>query len=204
MEFSLLTKGLILGFSIAAPVGPIGVLCIRRSLSSGWWSGFLTGLGAATADAFYGCVAGFGLTIITDLLTGQKQIISLAGGIFLLFMGIRILFSKPKVTGNQPKQNNLITAFLTSLFLTLSNPMTIISFAAVFAGMGLVDAGEGTRAAIFLVTGVFTGSALWWIILSTSAWMVQSKINTKAIAWINRFSGITLFSLGAMAVSGWL
>src|SRR5271157_4875386 len=137
MALHLLLKGVIIGFSIAAPVGPIGVLCIRRSLAEGRQIGLATGLGAATADAAYGGVAGFGLTIISGFLVGHRVWLGFLGGLFLCYLGIRTFLSGPAEQAAEIRGGGLCSAYLSTLFLTLTNPMTILSFVAVFAGFGL-------------------------------------------------------------------
>src|SRR5215470_8265867 len=137
MAFEFLLKGILIGFAIAAPVGPIGVLCIRRSLAEGQRMGLVTGLGAATADAGYGCVAGFGLTAVSGFMVGQKLWLGLLGGLFLLYLGARTFFSKPVDQAAPVAGKGLSSAYLSTFLLTLTNPMTILSFAAVFAGFGL-------------------------------------------------------------------
>src|SRR5258706_16191577 len=132
----LILKGMIIGFSIAAPVGPIGVLCIRRSLAEGRQMGLATGLGAATADALYGCVAGFGLTAISNFLVGQRFWICLMGGLFMCYLGVRTFMSKPAERMAEIRKSGLLSAYGFTLLLTLSNPTTILSFIAVFAGLG--------------------------------------------------------------------
>src|SRR3989338_2198821 len=133
----ILLKGLILGFLIAAPVGPIGVLCIQRTLTKGRISGFVSGLGAATADAFYGAVAAFGLVIISNFLIEQQFILRLVGGVFFLYIGIKSFYSKPKEVDTDTKINaGLAKDYISTVFLTVTNPMTIISFTALFAGVG--------------------------------------------------------------------
>ena len=161
-----LLKGLAIGFAIAAPVGPIGVLCIRRTFAEGRLTGFVTGLGAATADAFYGAVAGFGLTAVSGFLIGFQQELRLAGGLFLCALGAKTFFAKPAATAARMTGKGLAQAYLTTVVLTLTNPATILSFAAVFAGAGLGQHGTGTAEALALVSGVFLGSAGWWLALS--------------------------------------
>lgn len=203
MDLPFFIKGLIFGFSIAAPVGPIGILCIRRSLTGGWTAGLLTGMGAATADALYGCVAGFGLAGITGFVVGQRAWIQTVGGLFLCWLGLRIFLS---ATDQQPAANapgGATMGFLSALFLTLTNPMTILSFAAVFAGMGLGSIGAGHKAAGWLVAGVFCGSMAWWIILSSGSSLFNARIDTTAMRWINRCSGAVLTGFGLWAAIGW-
>jgi threonine/homoserine/homoserine lactone efflux protein len=202
MEMSFFIKGLVLGFSIAAPVGPIGILCIRRSLNDGWHTGLLTGMGAATADAIYGCLAAFGLAGITGFLVGQKDWIQIFGGLFLIGLGLKILLSKneaPQAT--RPAAGNA-TGYLSAFLLTLTNPMTILSFAAVFAGMGLGTSGTGTETAGWLVAGVFSGSMAWWILLSSVSSRFNRYINTTCMGWINRMSGMILTAFGMAAIIG--
>jgi threonine/homoserine/homoserine lactone efflux protein len=163
MDYSLFFRGLVIGFSIAAPVGPIGVLCIRRTLADGQVSGLVSGLGAATADAFYGCVAGFGLTFISSLLIDQQMWLRLFGGLFLLYLGIKTLLSKPAEKEANIKQSGLFSSYLSTFLLTITNPLTILSFAAIFAGLGLATATGSYSAALILVLGVFLGSAAWWL-----------------------------------------
>lgn len=202
MDLSFFTKGLIFGFSIAAPVGPIGILCIRRSLASGWTAGLLTGFGAATADACYGCVAGFGLAGISGFLVGQQAWIQLLGGLFLCGLGVRVLLSGAGDDLLSTAAGGAAMGYFSALFLTLTNPMTILSFAAVFAGMGLGGAGSGHTAAGCLVAGVFSGSMAWWVLLSSASSLFNSRMNASAMRWINRISGVVLAGFGAIVVMG--
>src|SRR5262249_42012791 len=137
MDIGLLTRGLIIGFSIAAPVGPIGILVIRRTLSDGRLTGLATGLGAATADALYGCIGAFGLTFITGALLGGKMWMRIAGGIFLCYLGVRPSLAPPAERAAPVTGASLLRSYGSTLLLTLTNPSTILSFAAVFAGLGL-------------------------------------------------------------------
>jgi threonine/homoserine/homoserine lactone efflux protein len=196
-----LAKGLIIGFSIAAPVGPIGILCINRSLHEGYKSGFITGCGAATADGFYGFVAGFGLTFISSFLINHQFWIRFIGGIFLIYLGIKTLVSvtKEQALLEVPK-NRLLGAYSTTFFLTLSNPLTILSFAAVFAGLGIGSMKGGYLEASVLVMGVVIGSLLWWLLLCSGVSIfLRNKIKPKVLLWINRFSGMVLLAFGIAA-----
>jgi threonine/homoserine/homoserine lactone efflux protein len=194
-------QGLLLGFSIAAPVGPIGVLCIRRSISDGRWIGLATGLGAATADAAFGCVAAFGLTAVSGFLVGQRFWLGLVGGLFLCWLGVRTWLSKPAERAAAARGAGALAAYGTTFVLTLTNPMTILSFAAVFAGLGLgANASSGAGAATALVGGVFLGSALWWLLLSTGAALLRERVTPVAMHWINRSSGAIITAFGVYAL----
>jgi threonine/homoserine/homoserine lactone efflux protein len=200
MDPGLFFRGLIIGFSIAAPVGPIGILCIRRTLSEGRASGFLSGLGAATADALYGCVAGFGLTVISSFLVDQRFWIQLVGGLFLLALGIRTLRSAPAERPASASGTGLAGSYLSTLFLTLTNPMTIISFAGIFAALGVAKTGAELAAAVWLVLGVFIGSAAWWLVLSGGVGLMRERLSTRILRWTNRLSGGVLVIFGLIAV----
>lgn len=200
MELSFLFKGLLLGFSIAAPVGPIGVLCIRRTIADGRAAGLLSGLGAATADALYGCVAGFGMVLISNFLVSQQTWIRLIGGAFLCYLGIKTLLTKPAAEPAAVKRKGLLGAYASTFFLTLTNPMTILSFAAVFAGLGLADSNGSYSSAGILVLGVFCGSAAWWLILSSVVGLFREKFNLTALKWVNRISGIVILAFGIYAL----
>jgi threonine/homoserine/homoserine lactone efflux protein len=200
MDASLLLKGLLIGFSIAAPVGPIGVLCIRRTLAQGRAAGLVSGLGAASADAVYGCIAGFGLTFISGLLISQQSWLKLIGGAFLCYLGIRTLLAQPAERAATTSGMGLASAYTSTFFLTLTNPTTILSFVAVFAGLGLASMGGDYAAAAILVLGVFAGSALWWLLLSGGVALLRARFDTRAMRWVNRISGgvITVFGLLAL------
>ncbi|MGD9310595.1 MAG: LysE family translocator [Desulfosarcina sp.] len=202
MYESFFIKGLVFGFSIAAPVGPIGVLCIRRSLTGGWLAGLLTGMGAATADAFYGCVAGFGLAGITGLLIGQRDWIQLAGGMFLCYLGLRLLMSANNQPVGTESPGSGARGYFSALLLTLTNPMTILSFTAVFAGMGLGAIGTAHLDAAWLVAGVFCGSMAWWFILTSTISLFNTNMNARSMRWINRLSGTVLAGFGLLALMG--
>lgn len=192
-------KGLIIGFSIAAPVGPIGVLCIRRTLADGRMSGFVSGMGAATADALYGCVAGFGVTYVSSFLVGQQFWFRLIGALFLGYLGAKAFFSKPAEAPAGQKAKGLAGAYVSILFLTLTNPVTILSFAAIFAGLGLVNSAGGYTAGMFLVMGVFLGSAAWWLFLSTGVGLFRAWFNGPRLSWVNRLSGVIIAGFGVLA-----
>jgi threonine/homoserine/homoserine lactone efflux protein len=200
MDWSLLFKGLVIGLSIAAPVGPIGVLCVRRTLAEGRAFGLASGLGAATADAVYGCFAGFGLTFVSSFLVRQQVWLRLIGGVFLCYLGLRTLLAKPPEEGVETRGRGLIGAYASTFFLTLTNPMTVISFAAIFAGLGLADAGGEYLSAGVLVLGVFIGSALWWLILSGGVGIFREKFGLHGLTWVNRISGVMIIGFGLLAL----
>jgi threonine/homoserine/homoserine lactone efflux protein len=189
MSIFFLLKGLLIGFSIAAPVGPIGVLCIRRTLANGRISGFVSGLGAATADGLYGTIAAFGLTLISDVLVGQQMWFRIIGGSFLLYLGIKTFLSKPSEKSASDKKGNLFVDYISTFFLTIMNPITILSFVAVFAGLGLSDSSGNYISAILMVSGVILGSIGWWLILSNVINLFRAKFNPASLKIVNWISG---------------
>jgi threonine/homoserine/homoserine lactone efflux protein len=200
MAISFFLRGLIIGFSIAAPVGPIGVLCIRRTLAEGRTFGFVSGLGAATADAIYGCIAAFGLTFISRILLSQLVWFRLVGGLFLCYLGLKTFLARPSERAASTKGNGLIGAYASTFFLTLTNPMTILSFAAIFAGLGVASARGNYFSAGLLVFGVFLGSTLWWLSLSSGVSIFRTKFNPHGLRWVNRISGIIITGFGLLAL----
>jgi len=199
MLSNFLLKGLVIGLSIAAPVGPIGLLCIRRSLEQGRIAGLVTGLGAATADAAYGCVAGFGLTAVSGFLLAHVAWLRAGGGIALCYLGARTFLAAPAQGAAQAGAGGLVPAYVSTLLLTLANPMTILSFVAVFAGFGLA-ASPSYPAAATLVAGVFVGSGLWWLFLSTSVSLLRERIGTGWMLAVNRVSGAVIVAFGVYAL----
>lgn len=200
MDLSFLLRGLIIGLSIAAPVGPIGVLCIRRTLARGHVHGLISGLGAATADAIYGCIAGFGLTFISEFLIAQQTWLRLIGGGFLCLLGAKTFLSRPAEQAASTRGTGLFSAYASTFFLTLTNPMTILSFAAVFAGLGVGSTGANYASAATLILGVFVGSALWWLILSGGVNLFRTKLTSRMLMWVNRISGTIIAGFGLIAL----
>jgi threonine/homoserine/homoserine lactone efflux protein len=200
MESGLFFKGFIIGFSIAAPVGPIGILCIQRTLAGGKVQGLVTGLGAATADAIYGFIAAFGLTFISNFLVQQSIWIRLIGGLFLGYLGIKAFLSKPQSQVLSVANRNTLSSYGTTFFLTLANPMTILFFAGVFAGLGMVSESIQYTSAGLMVMGVFIGSGAWWLILSSATSILRNKINERKLAWVNKISGVVILAFGVGAV----
>jgi threonine/homoserine/homoserine lactone efflux protein len=197
----LAARGLALGLSIAAPVGPIGLLCIRRTLAQGRAAGLLSGLGAATADAVYGSGAAFGLTAVSDMLVTHRAALGLAGGLFLVYLGVKTALARPSSLGASPAALSGAGAYASTFVLTLANPMTIISFAAAFTALGLGQTG-GAAGGAALVAGVFGGSALWWLTLSAVVARVGRGLGPGALAWVNRASGLVIMAFGLAAVAG--
>jgi threonine/homoserine/homoserine lactone efflux protein len=195
----MFVKGLAVGFAIAAPVGPIGVLCIRRSIGDGPLMGFAAGLGAATADAAYGCIAGFGLTAVSGFLQAQQLWLALLGGAFLCYLGVRAYVSPPAQAAT-PTGTGYIATYGSTFFLTITNPATILSFVAAFSVLGLAAATD-YFAATSLVLGVFVGSAVWWAFLSTSVGFFRSRITPAWTRAVNIASGVILVGFGLYAIS---
>ena len=202
MDFSVFLRGLAIGFGIAAPVGPIGVLCIRRTLADGRAVGFAAGLGAATADALYGAVAAFGLTLVSSALVGHGLWLRAIGGLFLCYLGARTWMAPPAATpGPAGRSRGLAAAWASTFALTLTNPTTIISFAAVFAGLGLGGRVGGYGTAALMVLGVFLGSALWWLLLSTGVGLFRSALTRDRLRWVNRGAGAIIAAFGVAALA---
>lgn len=200
MSLDFFFKGLILGFSIAAPVGPIGVLCIRKTLEFGRLSGLFSGLGAATADAIYAIIAAFGLTFVANFLLEGQFWLRLVGGVFLLYLGWKTFSAQPSSQSKNLPHTTLINDFISTFFLTLTNPMTILSFLAVFAGLGLSDIEGDYMQACLLVLGVFLGSALWWLALSEGVTLFRKNVSHTVMKWINRISGVIILGFGFAAL----
>jgi threonine/homoserine/homoserine lactone efflux protein len=200
MEINYFLRGLLIGFSIAAPVGPIGILCIHRTLAYGRMYGFLSGLGAATADALYGCIAAFGLSMISGFLVHQQTWLQLIGGVFLCFLGIRTYLKKPVKNNLVAEPGSKLSAYGSTFFLTLTNPVTILAFAAIFAGLGLLGAQGNYVTAGVMVLGVFLGSACWWLILSTVTSLLRDRIRPTDMVWVNRVSGLIILGFGIAAL----
>lgn len=192
----LFFKGVFLGLAITAPVGPINLLCIRRSLYHGWKIGLMTGLGAALADTFFGAVAAFGLTKISDFLIANQKIVELVGGAAFIFMGISLIRSKPQDPGvSEIKKISPFNAFTSSLLLTLHNPATIFAFLIAFAALKLNEDSSTHNGAIIVTLGVFIGSSLWWLSLSWISSKIRSRISPKTIHYINLGTGVMLVLL---------
>jgi threonine/homoserine/homoserine lactone efflux protein len=196
MEVSIFVKGLIIGFSIAAPVGPIGVLCIQRTINGGYRSGLLTGVGAATADAVYGSVAAFGLTAISHFLIRYVTWFSIIGGIFLCFLGVKVFLSKPNNNPWTLNNAKYLHAYISSFFLTVTNPMTILFFVGIFSGFGIIAKFGRYATALTLVSSVFLGSVLWWLLLSSLAYSFRTKFSSVIVHWINKVSGLVIITFG--------
>jgi threonine/homoserine/homoserine lactone efflux protein len=198
MEHTILffLNGLFIGVSIAAPVGPIGLLCIRRTISGGMRLGFASGLGAALADTFYGIIAAFGLSTLADTLMRYEKFLHVFGGAFLIFLGFSTFLSK--IRGEEAKlpRKTARSAFASTFVLTLTNPMTILAFAAIFSGFGLFETSTNYISSSALVLGVFLGSTAWWLTVSGVIGLMRHKVNIKGLRWINRIAGLIFIILG--------
>ncbi len=195
MEFDFLIKGLILGFSVAAPVGPIGILCINRTLKKRFISGFVSGLGAAFADVVYGLIAGLGLTAISSFLIEQKILIQSIGLVFLFYLGIKTLLTKNKNKKELKDQKKGLFKDLASTFLlTISNPATILFFIAVFAGLGISNTEKNYLSSTLLILGVFLGSSVWWLFLNCISYKLRNKLKDNFFKKIDIVSGVIILA----------
>ncbi len=203
-HFALLAKGMIIGFSIAAPVGPVGMLCIQRTLAYGRLSGLLSGLGAATADMFYGLIAGLGLTVLSGFLMAGQFWIRLVGIVFLIYLGVKALISRPASEQASTGKTSLWGAYFSTLGLTLTNPITVLSFLGILSAAGVGIENPGALLVIFFVVGVFTGSALWWLLLSLGVGLFRRRVTPNQLIWVNRLSGVVIIGFSVVMALGLL
>lgn len=192
-------KGLAFGFLLAASVGPLWILCFRRTLAHGRLFGFVSGMGVATADAIYGLVAAFGLTAVSGFLLAQKFWFALIGGGFLCWLGAKTLLSRPTDRAAAVPASSYTAAYTSTLALTLTNPATVLAFAAIFAGLGLAANSDYAQASI-VVIGVMLGSAFWWAILALGADWLRDSIGPRLLRVVNIVAGLSIlaFGLGAL------
>ncbi len=200
IDLSFFLKGMILGFSIAAPVGPVGILCIRRTLEFGKLSGFFSGLGAAVADTFYACIAAFGLAFISNLLVAEQFWLRLVGGLFLICVGLKTFFAKVNDKTKKVSHKSILNDFISTFLLTLSNLMNIVVFLAVFAALGLSTVDNTYFEAGSLVLGVFLGASIWCLIFSEGVTLFRRKLTKKVMRWINSISGLIIIGFGIAAL----
>jgi putative LysE/RhtB family amino acid efflux pump len=199
MDPLLFFKSVALGLAIAAPLGPIGVLCINRTLEKGFWAGVAGGLGTALADASYATLAAAGFAAFSATLIYVDMPLRLVGGLFMIFLGVRGIRAPPVKKAAAVGARDLLGTISATFFLTIANPATILSFAAIFAGLGLANQPGAVNAAL-VVAGVFTGSLLWWFVLSG----VVAGLNHRLPAGFSRFtsalSGVVLVGFGLFAI----
>ncbi len=192
---TLFLKALVFGFLLAASVGPLWILCFRRTLAQGPLAGFASGMGVAIADSLYGAVAAFGLTAVSGFLLRHAFWIGLAGGVFLVYLGVKALLARPSLEGGNEPRIGAAQAFLSTLALTLANPPTIVAFAAIFAGLGLVTSDYAAAARVVLA--VFLGSAAWWIVLVAATGWLRGRIGPRQLRAISVVSGLSILGFAA-------
>jgi threonine/homoserine/homoserine lactone efflux protein len=197
MDLGFFLKGFLIGVSIAAPVGPIGLLTIRRTLAFGRSAGFISGLGAATADAVFGSIAAFGITAISSILIGAKLYLGVIGGVFLIYLGWQTFRSKPTEQAAESRASSLGVIYFSTLGLVLTNPISILYFTAIISSVG---AANNLFSASMMVFGVFMGSVLWWFFLSFVASLLKSRINASNLQLVNFISGAIIAGFGVWAV----
>jgi threonine/homoserine/homoserine lactone efflux protein len=203
LEISYLIKGIIVGLSVSIPLGPVGIFVIQRTISKGQIAGTIAGLGAVFADTFYAVIAGFGVKIIGDFMVENEIALRLIGSFFLIFMGYRIFTSniikQVRYKMGVISKSKYLKDFAGIFFLTLSNPLTIVAFGAIFAGLGIVEGNSDARLTIYLIAGVFSGAFFWWFILGTFINIFRNKIRLRNLFWINKVTGILIILLGIVA-----
>ena len=202
MVLEYIIKGIIVGVAVTAPVGPLGILCIQRTINRGLLSGLVTGIAAAFADIMYAIIAGFGVSVIADFLEANQLVIRIIGGIIVIFLGVRIYMSNPAKQYRRQKtqKRTYISDFVSGFLVTITNPIVIIVFGAVFASLGHDKANSG-KSVIVTIIGVFTGAIAWWISLTVLVNIFRDKINLRKLWWINKITGVSvvLFGIGIIA-----
>ncbi|KAA3645431.1 MAG: LysE family translocator [Chloroflexi bacterium] len=202
MQISFFFQGVVIGFTLAAVVGPIGLLVMQRTLARGWRYGMVSGLGVAVADGSYGFIGALGLSLVTSFLMGQQIWLRLVGGLILIYLGISILRSPFEAESQSTdKASNYLMAFTSIIFLTFSNPATILSFAAVFAGLNIIRPGESFAVAAVFGGAIFVGSLLWWLVIVGSLAALRARFNPRVLAWTNRIAGVLIAVFGVIVLA---
>jgi len=198
LDIQFLLKGIGVGISVSAPLGPVGVMCVQRVMNKGFKSGFLSGIGAVVADTMYAVIAGFGLTIISEFISNNQLYLRVFGCFLLLYLGYRVFVTNPakQLRCSYKSKTNHVGDFFTVFFLTISNPITVIFFGAVFASLGLVGNNGDRPSTIMLTIGIAIGAIAWWLTLSGVVNALRDKIKMKNLLWVNRISGIIVALLG--------
>jgi len=202
VEVEFLLKGLVVGFLASVPLGPVGVLCIQRTINKGKLSGMFSGMGSATVDAFFALVAALGLTYIINFIEEQQFYIQLIGGVVLIIVGARIFYANPikQIRRHRRRKNKIIEDYFSVLLLTLSNPVAIFLFVAAFAGIGIVSSSDSKLDSFFIVAGVFLGAMLWWLTLTFFVDLFRKRFRLKQLWWINKIAGIIVVVFGVAAM----
>lgn len=198
MILLLLLKGIAVGLAIAAPVGPVAVLCIRRTLLQGPPAGFASGFGAVTADVIFAGIATFGVAALSDVLLRHEIALRIVGGCFLVVLGTRTFFNAPQPAG-RPLAGRLIKSYASAFLLTITNPITIFAFTAIFAGFGIVGRNMSRPASWSLILGVAIGATLWWSGLTLAAGFLRERVAVDRLTWLNRLSGGLILFFAAAA-----
>lgn len=200
---SLFGSGVIIGFAMAAPVGPVGVLCAQRTLHEGRIAGLVSGLGAAVADTIFGLIAAFGLSVIAEFLLAHQVWIRGIGGVVLIALGIKLLVASPAQVngpGGRGSANDQMGRFASTFVLTITNPITIMTFAGVFAAFGVMKAVVTAIDAWVLVAGVFVGSSLWWLFIALGINFLRAYISHHGMRAVSRVSAAIVLVFGALAI----
>jgi threonine/homoserine/homoserine lactone efflux protein len=200
MSAFILIEGILIGFVVAVPVGPLGLLCINRALLLGPVTGLVSGLGVATADALAAGIAALGISFVSGFLSDHQIILRLLGGAFLVYLGLCIYQTEPRQQPPPSSVNGLLSAYATTLFLTFSNPVTILSFIAIYAGWHVESMSGRYVSAAILTSGVFIGSSLWWIGLFVGLTAFREKFSLRIVGWIHRVSGALIAGFGLVVL----
>lgn len=191
-----------MGLLVSIPPGPVGAMCIKRTINRGIRSGVVTGIGAASADTLYAIIAGLGVGYVINFIEQERYWIQLVGAAIILIIAIKLFYTNPAVEfrNNRTKKTNLFEEFVSVFFITLSNPLVVFIFIALFAGFNLLDGPNRYLSALFLIGGVFSGAMLWWFSLSVLVDRFRNRIRLKNIWWLNRILGIIVFGCGVLAL----
>lgn len=206
MTWSGIFEGMIVGFSASVPLGPIGVLCIQRTLQRGRLAGLFSGLGAAISDTIYAVIAGFSLSFIVAFIEEQIFWIQIFGAVILFLLGAHIYRSNPAVQLRRQRRSksSYLQDFISTFLLTISNPLALFLFIAFFAGFGVVAPNSGLAAQLVLILGVFLGATTWWLLLTSVVGLFRHAVNLRRLYWINKIAGATIIGLVLVGLVVWL
>ena len=196
----IILEGILVGFAVAAPVGPVAVVTIERTLAYGLKAGLAVGLGAAVADTILGAFAGFGLTVVAELIEQNRDVLRLVGGAILITLGVVLIASRAKTKRRDITAADLLHAFTSAFVITISNPITIFAFLAIFAGLGFTEAAATPGLAALLVAGIFLGACLWWLSLAGMVSLFQDRVSDRTVAALKGGAGYLILGFGLYAL----